>query len=190
MAHTNETSQAILPLPRGDMKRFTWSARHHVAPYHPLASSSPPPPPSSRRRILANNLLDPPLVLRAVSLEHVVRLGLGGGLRVGVVEEVLDAEEDLLDRDGRLPRLFLVQDREAHRAGRVDVGVEERRHELACKREREKPHVSVKFVRPFCCCCLLLIAKRFTKQAVIFPTYTWEAWWDILLVGEEEVSMP
>ena len=77
-----------------------------------------------RRGILAHNLLDAPLVLHAVPLEHVVRLGLGGRLRVGVVEQVLDAQEDLLDRDGRLPRLLLVQDRKADGAGRVDVWVE------------------------------------------------------------------
>lgn len=63
--------------------------------------------------------------MRPVSLEHVVRLGLGRGLRVGVVEEVLDAEEDLLDGDGWLPRLFLVQDRQADGARGVNVGVEQ-----------------------------------------------------------------
>jgi hypothetical protein len=43
----------------------------------------------------------------------------------------LDSEEDLFDGDGGLPGLFLVEDREADGAGRVDVGVEERRSEFA-----------------------------------------------------------
>ncbi len=87
-----------------------------------------------RRRILAHDLLDPPFVLRPVSLEHVVSLRLSRGLGVGVVEQVLDAEEDLLDGDGRLPRLLLVQDRQADGAGWVDVRVEERGCEFACRR--------------------------------------------------------
>ena len=65
------------------------------------------------------------LVSRSILLEEIVGVRLRGRVRVGVVQEILDAEEYLSDRDGRLPALFLVQDREAHRTGRVDVRVEE-----------------------------------------------------------------
>lgn len=83
------------------------------------------------RRIIAHCPLDPFLVLVPVLLEQVVGLGLGGRLRVWVVQQVLHAQQDLLDGNGGLPPLLLVQDRETDRAGRVDVGVEERRDELA-----------------------------------------------------------
>lgn len=49
---------------------------------------------------------------------------MGRRLGVGVVEQVLDAKEDLLHRDGRFPRFLLVQDREADGAGWVDVRME------------------------------------------------------------------
>ena len=52
----------------------------------------------------------PLLVVRPVLAEGGVGLGLGGVLHVGVVEEVLDTQQDLLDGDGRPPVLLLVQD--------------------------------------------------------------------------------
>jgi hypothetical protein len=39
---------------------------------------------------------------------------------------------NLLDGDGGAPAPFLVQNREAHRTGRVHIGMEEGRRELAC----------------------------------------------------------
>ena len=56
----------------------------------------------------------PLLVVRPVLAEGGVGLGLGGVLHVGVVEEVLDTQQDLLHRDGRPPVLLLVQDGQAH----------------------------------------------------------------------------
>jgi len=63
----------------------------------------------------------------------VVGVGLGGGFGVRVVEESLDAQEDLLDRDGGLPAFVFVEDGEADRSGGVDVWVEERWDEFACE---------------------------------------------------------
>lgn len=60
--------------------------------------------------ILAHDPLDASLVLDAVLLEEVVRLGLCWRFRVGVVQQVLHAEKNRLDRDGWLPRLLLIQD--------------------------------------------------------------------------------
>ena len=45
-----------------------------------------------------------------VLAEAGVGLGLGGVLDVGVVQEILDTQQDLLHRDGRPPVLLLVQD--------------------------------------------------------------------------------
>jgi len=67
-----------------------------------------------RRRVLTDNAFDASLVLGAVLLEHIICLGLSWRLRVGIVEKVLDTQEDLLDGDGWLPGLFLVQNRQAH----------------------------------------------------------------------------
>lgn len=43
----------------------------------------------------------------------------------------MNAEENLLNGDGGLPAFFFVEDGQADSAGRIDVGVEERRNELA-----------------------------------------------------------
>jgi hypothetical protein len=83
------------------------------------------------RGVLPNDTLDAPLVLYLVSLEEVVGLGLRGRLGVGVVQQVLDAEQDLLDGNGGLPGLIFVEDGQADGAGRVDVGVEQGRNEFA-----------------------------------------------------------
>lgn len=84
-----------------------------------------------RRLILAHDSLDPPFVLSLVLLEHVVCLSLGRRFRVGVVQQILDAQQNLLDSNGWLPCLLLVQDGQTYRARRIDVGVEERWYKLA-----------------------------------------------------------
>ena len=76
-------------------------------------------------------MLDLLVVGGTVLAEQVVGLGLGRRLRVGLVEQRLNAEEDLLDGDGGLPAFFFIENGQADGSGRVDVGVEERRDELA-----------------------------------------------------------
>ena len=62
-------------------------------------------------------------------------LELGGTLEVGVVlDELLDAHEDLLYRDAGLPVFFFVEDAQTHGAGRVHVRVRQDWLELACVR--------------------------------------------------------
>ena len=53
---------------------------------------------------------DPLLVISPILTEAGVGLSLSRILDVGVVEEVLDAQEDLLDGDGRPPVFLFVQD--------------------------------------------------------------------------------
>lgn len=60
-----------------------------------------------------------------------VGLGLGRILDVGLVEQVLDAEQDLFDCDRGAPVLLLVQQRQADGAGGIHVGMEQWRLELA-----------------------------------------------------------
>ena len=57
---------------------------------------------------------DPLLVISPVLTEAGVGLGLSRVLNVGVVQEVLDTQQDLLDGDGRPPVLLLVQDGETN----------------------------------------------------------------------------
>lgn len=75
--------------------------------------------------------LDLPDVLLSVSDIDLVRRDLGRAIRVRVIQELLDAEDDLLDGDCGAPVLLLVQDGQADRPRGVDVGVEEPRGELA-----------------------------------------------------------
>ncbi|TGZ47410.1 hypothetical protein DBV15_00226, partial [Temnothorax longispinosus] len=51
-------------------------------------------------------------------------------LHVWLVQQVLNTEQDLLDRDGRSPVFLLVQERQADSAGWVNVRMEQRRFEF------------------------------------------------------------
>lgn len=62
-------------------------------------------------RVLLDYALDSSLVLGAVFLKQIIRLGLSGGFGVRGVEKILNAQRDLLYRDSGLPSLFLVEDR-------------------------------------------------------------------------------
>lgn len=86
---------------------------------------------SLRRGVLPDDPLHALLVFGAVLPEQVIGVGLRGRLGVGLVQEVLDSEQEFPDGDGRLPRLVLVEDREADGARGVYVRVEERRDEFA-----------------------------------------------------------
>lgn len=91
----------------------------------------------SRRRVLTHHPTDTLLVLGLVLLEQVVGFSLRRRLGIRVVEQVLHAEENLLDGDCGLPRLVLVQDGQADRSGWVDVGVEQRRDEFAWREKTQ-----------------------------------------------------
>lgn len=86
----------------------------------------------SRSWILTNDAANPLFVLDSVSLKKVVCLSLGRGLWIGIVEQILDTQEDLLHSNGRFPCLFFVEDREADGARRINVGMKQRRNKLAC----------------------------------------------------------
>jgi hypothetical protein len=85
----------------------------------------------SRGRVISDDLLDLLVVSSAVLAEQVVGLGLSRRLGIGLVQQRLDSEKDLFDGDGGLPAFLFVEDGQANSSGRVDVGVEERRNELA-----------------------------------------------------------
>jgi len=84
-----------------------------------------------RRRIIPNNAAYLLLVCHTILLEQVERVGLCGGLWVGLVEQRLDSEEDLFDSDGGLPAFFFVENGETYCAAGVDVGMEKRGDEFA-----------------------------------------------------------
>lgn len=85
----------------------------------------------SRGGVVSDDLLDLLVVGSAVLAEQIVGLGLSRRLGIGLVQQRLNAEEDLLDGNGGLPAFLFVEDGQANGSGRVDVGVEERRNELA-----------------------------------------------------------
>ena len=60
---------------------------------------------------------DSPLVFRRVSSEGPVRLTLRGVAAVGVIEQLLDAKEDLLHSDRRFPIVLRVEDAARRREG-------------------------------------------------------------------------
>jgi len=74
---------------------------------------------------------NPLLVLETILTEDGVGLCLRGVLDVGVVEQLLDAHQDLLDGDSGAPVLLVIKQGEADGPGGVNVGVEERRLKLA-----------------------------------------------------------
>jgi len=74
------------------------------------------------------------IVQRSVVLECEVGFFLRGIVRVRVVQQVLDPEEQLLDGDAGLPALVLRQYAEADGAAGVDVGVEDDWRELTLGR--------------------------------------------------------
>lgn len=82
--------------------------------------------------MILDDLPDLALIRRPVLAEQVIRIGLRGRIRVDLIEQHLNAEQDLLDGDRRLPGFLFVQDRETDSARGVDVRVEERRDEFAC----------------------------------------------------------
>lgn len=94
-------------------------------PSPPSQPSLPPDPTSLWRRILLHNTPHLLLIRRSILLEQVERVGLRGRLWIRLVEQRLDAEQDLLERNGGLPALLFVEDREADGARGVDVRVEE-----------------------------------------------------------------
>lgn len=108
--------------------------------YHSCNRKIPPPdhaPVSSvPNRILLDYAFDSSLIFRSVLLKQVVRLSLRGRVGIRIVQEILYAQCDLLDGDGRLPALLFVQDGQADGAGRVDVGMEQRWGEFALWRLR------------------------------------------------------
>jgi hypothetical protein len=101
-----------------------------------LDAEAPPSSDCLRRGVLLHNRPDLLLVRNLVFLEQVERVGLRGRLGIRLVEQRLNAQQDLLDGDGGLPALILVQDGQADSAGGVDVGVEERGREFALWRLR------------------------------------------------------
>ena len=82
--------------------------------------------------VVPHDSLDLVFIRGPILLEEIVGIGLSWGVGVGVVEEILNTKENLLDGDGGLPVLLLVENRQADSAGRVHVGVEQGRDEFAC----------------------------------------------------------
>lgn len=85
----------------------------------------------SRSRVIPDDLLDLLVVGSAILAEEVVGFSLSGRLGVGLVQQRLNAEKNLLDGDSGLPAFLFVENGEADGAGGVDVGMEERRNKLA-----------------------------------------------------------
>jgi hypothetical protein len=74
-------------------------------------------------------------ILLAVVLVESQWLLLGRTLNIGLIlQQLLDAEQDLFDGDVRLPVLLLIQDGEADCPRRVDVGMREDRLENTFRR--------------------------------------------------------
>lgn len=105
----------------------------------------------SRRWIVLDDGAHALLISLAILLEQLVRISLGGRVDIGLVEQLLDAEQDLLDGNRRLPALLFIEDGQAHGAGWVDIWVEERRRELALRR--------LCWVLYFYCLCVSCLAS-------------------------------
>lgn len=71
--------------------------------------------------IVFDDTLHLSFVSLAIFLEEIVSVCLSWGFGIGLIEELLNSEEDLLNGDGRFPALFLVQDRQADRSRGIHV---------------------------------------------------------------------
>ena len=78
-----------------------------------------------RRRVLLGLLQHTLRICLLVRLVQLERQLLRGIIHVWLVEQLLDAEQNLLDGDAWRPILFLIQDGKAHGARREDIGVKE-----------------------------------------------------------------
>lgn len=81
--------------------------------------------------VLLDDALDLSFVCRSVLLEESVGISLSWRIGIGIVEQVLNPQKNLLDGDCRLPTLLFIQNRETDRARWIDVGMEQRRDESA-----------------------------------------------------------
>ena len=72
------------------------------------------------------------------SHKEMICVGVGGAVGIRVVQEVLDSQQDLLDGDGGLPSVVLIQDGQTHRSRGVHIWVEEGRCEFACEGGKEQ----------------------------------------------------
>merc|ERR1719445_222126 len=70
------------------------------------------------------------LVISSVLAEAGVSLSLRWVLDVGVVQKILNSQENLLDRYSRPPILLFIQNGKAHCSRWVDIGVEKRWHKF------------------------------------------------------------
>uniref|UniRef100_A0A8D8U346 Uncharacterized protein n=1 Tax=Cacopsylla melanoneura TaxID=428564 RepID=A0A8D8U346_9HEMI len=59
---------------------------------------------------------NPLLVLQSVLTVNCIRFSLCGVLNVGLVEKVLNTQQDLFDGNGGLPIFLFIQQRQTHRA--------------------------------------------------------------------------
>lgn len=71
-----------------------------------------PTAPALRRDVLPDDALHALLILHTVPPEQVIGIGLRRRVWIRVVQQVLDPQQDLPDRDRRLPALVLVENRE------------------------------------------------------------------------------
>ena len=81
--------------------------------------------------VIFDNVLDLLVICLTIFLKQIVGLCLGRRIWIWVIEEVLNPEKNLLDRDSRLPAFFLIQDGEADSSRGVDIWMEKRRHKFA-----------------------------------------------------------
>ena len=87
----------------------------------------------SRCRIFFDDVLNLLLVCLTIPLEEIVSVSLCWRVRIGVVEQILDAKKDLFDSNSRLPTFLFIQYRETDCTRWIDIGVEKRGYEFACR---------------------------------------------------------
>ena len=100
-----------------------------------------------RGRVLDGLTSNTSSVLALVVDEELVCFGLSGTVWVGVIEQVLDSNQDLFDGDCWAPSFLLVQNRQANGTGRVHVGMEQRRDKFAWKTKQNVRILEIKVKR-------------------------------------------
>lgn len=92
----------------------------------------------SSRRIFPRLLLNSSSVLRLVVNEQLVCFRLSRTIRIRIIQQILDSDQNLFESNRWTPALFFVQNGQTNGSRWINIGMKERRHEFACSTRMQR----------------------------------------------------